>query len=186
MRIFPLKTHGCLKVDLEKRSDARGYFLKTFQDSVFRDAGFSITTVEDFYTSSIRGVIRGMHFQLPPKPLKKLVHCSAGSVLDVLLDLRAGSPTYLQVESLTLTGDSPCVLCLPTGIAHGFVALTDEALICYKVDQEYDPALDAGIRWDSFGFNWPVTHPVVSHRDAGFPTLKDFKTPFRFSGGQDG
>lgn len=185
MHVIPLKTHGCLKIDLDRKTDARGFFIKTFQESVFRAAGFSITTAEDFYTSSIKGVIRGMHFQLPPKPLKKLVHCASGSILDVLLDLRAESPTYLQVESLTLTGDAPCVLCLPVGIAHGFVALTNEALVCYKVDQEYNPALDAGIRWDSFGFDWPVNQPAVSDRDAAFPALQDFKTPFRFSGGQD-
>lgn len=185
MRVIPLKIHGCLKIDLDRKTDARGFFIKTFQDSIFRDAGFAITTAEDFYTCSVKGAIRGMHFQLPPVAPKKLVHCARGSILDVLLDLRVGSPTYLQVESLTIAGKDPCVLCLPSGIAHGFVALTDEALVCYKVNQEYDPALDAGIRWDSFGFDWPVTHPIVSDRDAAFPTLQNFITPFRFSGGQN-
>jgi len=180
MKIASLKTEGCLLLHLDKRTDQRGYFIKTFQDSVFQDMGFSITCREDFYTLSNKNVIRGMHFQLPPKALKKVVYCMSGSILDVLLDLRVGSPTYLQTEHLILDSLDPCAVCLPVGIAHGFLTLSDETAVCYKVDQEYDPALDSGIRWDSFGFKWPVDDPTLSNRDSGFCSLQEFQNPFLF------
>ena len=185
MEITPLKTAGCLRISLDKRTDQRGYFIKTFQGSFFREAGCEITGGEDFYTTSSKGVVRGMHFQLPPKALKKVVYCLAGSILDVLVDLRVGSPTYLQSESLTLSAQEPCVLCLPVGVAHGFLALADDSMVCYKVDQEYDPALDSGIRWDSFGYDWPVQNPVVSARDSSLPRLQEFQNPFIYNGRHD-
>jgi dTDP-4-dehydrorhamnose 3,5-epimerase len=181
MNVNPLRLHGCYKIELDPKADYRGYLVKAYQSSVFKDIGFTTEYVEDFYTLSNRDVIRGMHFQLPPKALNKIVYCLYGIVLDVFLDLRTGSPTYLQYEGLTLGADKPYVLYLPTGIAHGFMALSEKAIMCYKVDQEYDPDLDSGIRWDSFGYTWPVNFPIVSQRDQALPKLDEFVNPFKFS-----
>ena len=178
MKIEEMKFAGCYEVSLDFRPDQRGFFIKTFVNSLFREKGLAVTYSEDFYTSSKKGVLRGMHFQLPPKGLAKIIYCLSGSVLDVFLDLRVNSPTYLQYESLILSPAQPRVLYLPEGIAHGFLSLEDDSIVCYKVDQEYDPDLDSGIRWNSFGFNWSVSDPILSQRDSQLPPLEQFKSPF--------
>ncbi len=181
MKITEMKIAGCFEICLNFRPDDRGFFIKTFINSVFQENNFAVTYSEDFYTSSKKNVLRGMHFQLPPKALVKTVYCLNGKILDVFVDLRVNSPTYLQTESLILSPEIPRVLYLPKGIAHGFLSLQDDSVVCYKVDQEYDPVLDSGIRWDSFGFDWPVKDPIVSQRDSQLPILKNFINPFVFT-----
>ena len=119
-----------------------------------------------------------MHFQTPPHEHAKLVYCADGSVTDVLLDLRSQSPTYGQPIALPLTSESGQALYLAAGIAHGFVAIEAPALMIYNVTSEYSPTHDTGVRWDSFGFDWSVTDPVISERDRGFSELSDFVSPF--------
>lgn len=181
MKITELQVAGCYQIGLEAKPDQRGYFIKTFINSVFQEAGLAVIYGEDFFTSSKKNVLRGMHFQLPPRALIKTVYCLSGRVLDVILDLRVKSPTYLKTESLILSEEAPRILYLPAGIAHGFLSLKDDSIVCYKVDQEYDSTLDSGIRWDSFGFKWPVTNPIVSSRDNQLPTLQEFANPFVFN-----
>jgi dTDP-4-dehydrorhamnose 3,5-epimerase len=119
-----------------------------------------------------------MHFQTPPHEHAKLVYCAAGAVTDVLLDLRRQSCTYGQAIALPLTAESGQALYIAAGIAHGFFALEAPALMVYNVTSEYAPSQDAGVRWDSFGFDWGVSAPVMSERDRSFPALADFVSPF--------
>ena len=184
MNIKPLSIADCYEIELDVRPDERGFFAKIFLDYEYEKMGFATKFCEEYFTSSKKGVLRGMHFQLPPKALNKVVCCVSGQVLDVFLDLRVGSPTFLQSESVLLDGKQPKVLYLPVGIAHGYQALLEESIMFYMVDQPYVPSLDAGISWDSFGFSWPVSSPILSKRDLSQPKLQDFNNPFVF--GEDG
>ena len=118
-----------------------------------------------------------MHFQTPPHAHDKLVYCAHGRVLDVLLDLRRGSG-YGHSVGVTLDSSQPAVLFIPRGVAHGFRALTDDALMVYKTSTEHAPSHDAGVRHDSFGFDWKCDEPMLSERDRGHPALADFDSPF--------
>lgn len=170
-------------LSLNRYNDARGSFVKTFVHSAFDTLpGFgrghpSFEFREEFYSLSKKDVLRGMHFQLPPHDHEKLVYCAAGQVLDVLLDLRKG-PCYGKSVSVTLDAETPQLLVLPKGIAHGFIALQDQSLLIYKTSTEHSPPHDVGIRYDSFGFNWPCVEPLLSDRDRNHPTLADFDSPF--------
>ncbi len=158
--------------------DDRGDFVKTYHEGAFAELGLALFIREEYYSVSRRDVIRGMHFQAPPADHAKLIYCLSGRVRDVILDLRRHAPTYGQAAACELSADNRCVLVLPPGLAHGFLALTDDSVLVYKTSPAHSPAHDAGIRWDSFGFNWEVSVPIVSARDAAFPSLADFRSPF--------
>jgi dTDP-4-dehydrorhamnose 3,5-epimerase/CDP-3, 6-dideoxy-D-glycero-D-glycero-4-hexulose-5-epimerase len=162
---------------LHRFTDRRGTFVKTFSRTAFEDAGIDFDLKEEFYSTSNKDVIRGMHFQLPPFDHVKLVYCASGAVQDVLLDLRRG-PGFGRFTSVALRADEPSVLVIAKGIAHGFRSLTDNSLMVYKTSSEYVPSHDAGVRWDSFGFDWGCGTPVLSERDAQHPTLTQFTSPF--------
>jgi len=157
-------------------SDPRGTFNKVFQktsvDAVY--PGFEPREV--YVTRSSKGVLRGMHFQLPPHAHGKVVNILFGRVLDVLLDLRAG-PNYGRVASLELTPDTTNTVVIPVGCAHGFLALEDESTLAYTVEREHAPNHDAGIAWGSFDFDWPVSAPILSKRDSSHQRLSDFTPP---------
>lgn len=162
----------------EVSGDSRGEFVKTFHEEVFGDEGIHFDLREEFYSVSKKDVIRGMHFQTPPHAHSKLVICLAGGILDVLLDLRAGLPTYGQVWTVELTSENRNVLYIPEGIAHGFLSLSDHALVHYKTTAVYSPDHDTGVRWDSIDFTWPVKAPVLSLRDSDFIRFQEFVSPF--------
>jgi dTDP-4-dehydrorhamnose 3,5-epimerase len=168
---------GAFAVALRRFGDARGSFVKTYMRSVFDERGQAFDFREEFYSFSRKDVIRGMHFQLPPHDHVKLVYCPVGAVLDVLVDLRAGAGQG-RVASIVLGGDEPMLLVIPKGVAHGFKSLRDDSLMVYKTSTEHAPSHDAGIRWDSFGFDWDVDVPIVSDRDRAHPALADFTSPF--------
>lgn len=168
---------GVRLVSLRKFSDQRGSFVKTFAKSVFDGNGEVFDFREEFYSFSYKDVVRGMHFQLPPHDHVKLVYCAAGAVLDVLVDLRRG-PGQGRVASVVLNGDDPAILVIPSGIAHGFKSLQHNSLMVYKTSTEHAPSHDAGLRWDSIGFDWSINSPIVSARDAMHPTLAQFESPF--------
>lgn len=157
--------------------DRRGTFIKTFNAAQFAQVGLNTDWQESYYSVSHQGVVRGMHFQLPPHDHEKLVYVTAGQILDVVVDLRPDSATYQQVFSLTLNPHE-ATLYIPRGFAHGFLALTPDATVVYTVATSYQPTADAGIRWDSLGFAWPVAAPIISDRDAAFPGLAEFNSPF--------
>lgn len=158
--------------------DHRGDFVKTFHRDSFAALGLDFVVTEEFYSTSRRGVIRGMHFQLPPHDHAKLVYCVRGRVLDVLVDLRKSSKTYGQVASAEFTGENRHMFFIPRGIGHGFLALEDDSVMVYKTSTVHAPSHDAGVRWDSIGFDWGSDRPVTSARDDSFPALREFVSPF--------
>lgn len=158
--------------------DQRGDFVKTYHVREFAALGIEFNPVEEFFSTSRKGVIRGMHFQLPPHDHAKLVYCIRGRVLDVLLDLRKASPSYGKMATAVLSRENHHQFYIPSGIAHGFAALEDDSVMVYKTTTVHAPESDAGIRWDSFGCDWQTAAPIVSVRDNGFPSLAEFLTPF--------
>ena len=168
---------GALRVRLKRLCDARGDFVKTFSQTLYGSAGIEFEFREEYYSTSKKDVIRGMHFQTPPHEHDKIVYCAAGAVEDVLLDLRRGSG-YGKSCSVLLSDDRPEVIVIPKGVAHGFRSLKDGSLMVYKTSTEYAPQHDTGIHWNSFGFDWRCDSPILSDRDLGHPLFSEFKSPF--------
>jgi dTDP-4-dehydrorhamnose 3,5-epimerase len=160
--------------------DARGEFVKTFHESLLADLGIAINLKEEFFSTSNAGVIRGMHFQIPPYDHQKIVYCIQGSVIDVVLDLRTNSPTYGRFAAFELSALNRHIVSIPTGFAHGFLSLEDHSTLIYKTDREHSPSHDAGVLWNGFGYNWPLgaKAPIISKRDSDFPRLEDLSNPF--------
>jgi dTDP-4-dehydrorhamnose 3,5-epimerase len=158
--------------------DPRGNFVKTFHAGDFAKHKLEHEFKESFYSESVRGAIRGMHFQTPPHDHAKLVFAVQGQVLDVVLDLRKKSPTYKQFRTYQLDDITKSMLYLPRGLAHGFCALSEKATLFYLTTSVHNKDHDTGIRYDSFGFNWPVVKPIISGRDLDFIGFESFDTPF--------
>jgi dTDP-4-dehydrorhamnose 3,5-epimerase len=178
MNLIPTQIEGCFVVQPFFSRDERGTFVKTFNTERFIELGLPIDWREEYYSSSRKGVIRGMHFQTPPYDHEKLVYCMQGRLMDVVIDVRSNSPTYGRHIAIELDSAHGHGLIIPKGMAHGFLALTDDVLMAYKVTTVYAPSNDAGIRWDSFGFDWGIEQPIVSVRDSTHPAFTDFISPF--------
>ncbi|MFL0802001.1 MAG: dTDP-4-dehydrorhamnose 3,5-epimerase family protein [Agarilytica sp.] len=180
MDITPLNIAGAYKLVFNKLEDSRGCFVKTFNRNLSQGIPelSSFSMEEEFYSSSTKGVLRGMHFQLPPFAHSKLVYCIDGRVFDAFVDLRRGSSSYLKAESIYLDSDNPTAIFLPQGVAHGFSTISDSATMVYKTDCGYSPSHDAGVLWSSCGIVWPCDSPLVSERDASFCSLNEFESPF--------
>jgi dTDP-4-dehydrorhamnose 3,5-epimerase len=158
--------------------DARGSFVKPFHEGHLADHGIAMTVREEFYSISVKDVLRGMHFQTPPHAHQKLIYCVSGRVIDVLLDLRRVSPTFGQSISLELSAQNHHVLYVPIGFAHGFLSMEDQSCLVYKTDAVHAPQHDVGIHWNSFGFEWPTDTPLISDRDLTHPMFAEFSSPF--------
>lgn len=160
--------------------DNRGSFIKTFHEGHLVAFGIHFLVREEFFSISEENVLRGMHFQLPPHAHQKLIYCIQGRVLDVLLDLRRKSTTFGKAAGMELTAENRRIVHVPIGFAHGFLALEKDSCLVYKTDSVHDPSVDAGIRWDSFDFEWPLSGvaPKLSARDSAHPLFTDFKSPF--------
>ncbi len=156
-------------------TDERGCFVKTFHAPVFAELGLSLPA-EEFYSVSSKNVVRGMHLQVAPAANTKCVYCLSGAVLDVVVDLRGGngSPAFGKVFARELSAERKELLFIPEGCAHGFLTLTEQATLFYQSSVAYAPNQDAGVRWDSFGWDWPVQNPILSARDQALPALADF------------
>lgn len=178
MELAPTILNGCFEVKPFFIEDDRGAFVKTFNAELFTEFGLQTEWREEYYSNSRKGVIRGMHFQTPPHDHEKLVYCLSGKALDVILDLRNESRTYGRFISIELDAKKGQGMFIPKGMAHGFLALTENVLMAYKVATTYAPKNDAGIRWDSFGCDWGIKNPIISTRDSKHPILKDFISPF--------
>lgn len=157
--------------------DRRGYFIKVFHKNSFRPSVSACDLREVFFSESHQGVIRGMHFQLPPADHSKIVSVVSGSIFDVILDLRTNSPEYGKHIANVLSRNNNKSIFIPCGCAHGFYSLTD-SVVLYMTTAEYSKEHDTGIRWDSFGANWPNEGSVLSERDMAFIPFKNFKSPF--------
>jgi dTDP-4-dehydrorhamnose 3,5-epimerase len=173
----PTYIDGVIRIKPSPHKDLRGEFVKIYHEELYNHFGIQSTFAEEYYSTSKKGVIRGLHFQRPPMDHNKLVYCVAGKVLDVVLDLRKSSASYGHVASFELQPFSE-FLFLPKGIAHGFYSLEDNSIMVYKVSTVYAADLDDGILWNSIDFEWPIEDPILSERDKKFSRLSDFQSPF--------
>lgn len=178
MEIVQTPVEGLLLIKNKLFADSRGGFLKIFNEDFFHDNHLSTDFKECYFSVSHKNVIRGMHFQTPPAEHKKVVYVSKGSVIDVVVDIRTRSKTYGQYCSFELSDTSGEFLYIPVGCAHGFLALEENTIVNYMQTSVYNASCDAGIRYDSFGFDWEVNHPILSDRDQSFPPLLNLKNPF--------
>jgi len=166
------KLAGAFIIDLEQRADERGFFARSFCAREFAAHGLNPQVVNTNVSHSARrGTLRGMHFQRPPHAEAKLVRCTRGAIYDVIIDLRAGSPTLGQWLGVELTAANYRQLYVPEGFAHGFQTLEDEADVVYQVSEFYTPGAEGGLRYDdpAFGIRWPLPVSVISPKDAAWP-----------------
>ncbi len=182
MEIRATKISGCYELSpIVFHKDYRGSFVKTFHKDVFSKHGLETNFVEEYYSVSVQNVLRGLHFQTPPADPNKLVYCPLGRIMDVIVDVRVGSPSYGQFEVFDLSAENGKMVYLEPGLAHGFYVLSETAMVMYKISQLYAPENDTGIRWDSVGIPWPSNNPILSQRDKEFLPLAEFKNPFVYT-----
>ncbi len=164
--------------------DSRGYFFESFNEEIFKEAGIDFRFVQDNQSRSSFAVIRGLHYQLDPFSQVKLVRVLSGSILDVAVDIREGSPTFGKSFCLELSAENKKQLFIPTGFAHGFSVLSEYADVLYKCDRFYDKASEGGIRFDDPALNidWeiPAEKAIVSEKDLNLPLFADCKNNFVF------
>jgi dTDP-4-dehydrorhamnose 3,5-epimerase len=160
--------------------DERGSFVKTYHRSEFETLDLTTDWNEEYYSVSRRGVVRGLHFQLPPHDHAKIVYCTVGEVLDAILDLRVGSPMYGRHQLFSLSADRANMIYIPKGCAHGFYTVSETATMMYKVGTEYAPEADSGVLWNSARISWPSDTPVLSDRDLRLTPMSSFISPFFF------
>jgi dTDP-4-dehydrorhamnose 3,5-epimerase len=179
LKIINTSIEGLLLVRPNRFTDERGYFSETFSQRDFNAAvGGEVEFVQDNESLSAKGVLRGMHFQVPPAPMGKLVRVVSGAILDVAVDIRKGSLTYGKHEAVRLDADEGWQFWIPEGFAHGFLALEEGTKIAYKCTAFYDPECDSGIRCDNLGIDWGIDNPLVSAKDKCAISLDDFDSPF--------
>lgn len=185
MKVIKTDIEGVLILDPKVFGDARGYFLESFNAKEFAEkTGIDITFVQDNESMSTYGVMRGLHFQRPPFTQSKLVRCVKGTVLDVAVDIRKGSPTYGKHVSVELSEENHRQFFVPKGFAHGFAVLSETAVFQYKCDNFYAPQAEGGISIldASLGIDWllPAEKAILSEKDKRSPLMRDFETPFSF------
>ena len=185
MQYISLPIAGLFIIEPKIFHDARGYFFESFSQREF-DANIGVVRfVQDNESQSVRGVIRGLHFQRPPYTQAKLVRCTSGRVLDVAVDIRVGSPTFGQHVAVELSGDNRRQFFIPHGFAHGFSVLSETAVFQYKCDNFYHPEAEGGLALldSALGIDWqiPAAEAILSDKDTKHPFLKDFHSPFSYS-----
>ena len=184
MEVIKTELEGVVIIEPKIFRDARGYFFESFSQKEFEEKVRKIAFVQDNESMSSYGVMRGLHFQLPPFTQSKLVRCVKGKVLDVAVDIRKGSPTFGKHVSVELSEDNHRQFFVPRGFAHGFAVLSETAVFQYKCDNFYAPQSDGGISIldDSLGIDWkiPTDKVILSEKDTKHPLLKDFDSPFKY------
>jgi len=178
MKINETPFEGLLILETINFTDNRGSFQKLFNLEFFKENQLDNDFKEFYFSVSQKDVIRGMHFQLPPFEHTKLVYVSKGKILDVAVDLRKTSKTYMQHFCIELNDSDAKYVYIPKGFAHGFLSLEDESIVNYAQTSCYSKESDCGIAYNSFGFDWQITNPIVSSRDLTFETSNNFKSPF--------
>lgn len=174
--VIDTKLDGVKVIEPRVFGDERGFFMESWNQRDFDSQVSKINFVQDNHSRSKKGVVRGLHFQLPPHAQAKLVRCVLGSIFDVAVDIRQTSPTFGQWVGYELSAENKRQLWIPEGFAHGFVALTDYAEVCYKTNEFWAKESEGSIRWDdpTIGVVWPLeTRPCLSEKDALAPFLKD-------------
>lgn len=181
MRVTEGKLRGVKLIEPDVFGDSRGFFMESYSKEKFRLHGIDMEFVQDNHSlSAQKGVLRGLHYQLQPFAQTKLVRVVAGSILDVVVDIRRGSPTFGQWEGYELSAANKRQLLVPQGFAHGFCTLEDHTEVLYKVDAPYSAAHDRGIAWDdpALGIDWPTAQPILSAKDSRHPLLADAEIDF--------
>lgn len=160
--------------------DERGFFMESFKESIFVDNGINTKFVQDNYSHSVKGVLRGLHYQKDPKAQAKLVMVTRGEIFDVAVDIRKGSPTYGKWVGEILSDKNHRLLYIPEGFAHGFCVLSDHADVLYKVNSEYSLEHERGILWNDtdLAIKWSTNKPVMIKKDLELPTLKNADNNF--------
>ncbi len=185
MQVRELEIPGALLIQPAVHGDSRGFFAETYREPAWSEHGVPSQWAQDNHSRSAKGVLRGMHFAIG-EGQAKLVRCARGRILDVVVDLRAGSPAYGKWEAVELSDENMHQLYVPIGLAHGFVVLSDVADVTYKCTTVYDPAVERGIAYNDpeIGIEWPEgLELLVSERDAEAKLLSDISDtlPFRYS-----
>ena len=181
MKITKTKLDGVVVIEPDVFGDNRGFFMESWNKKKMEEAGLFYDFVQDNHSkSTVKGTLRGIHFQKGDKAQAKLVRCVKGAVLDIAVDLRKNSPTFKQWVSVELSAENKKQLLIPRGFGHGFVTLPDDVEFLYKADNYYVPEADAGIRWNDpdIGVEWGIKNPILSEKDKKNPFLKDCKELF--------
>ena len=174
MNVIPAKIPGVLIIEPVIHGDSRGFFMETYSRDRYKEAGLPGAFVQDNLSLSAKGILRGLHLQ-HPKGQGKLCSVLEGEVFDVAVDVRAGSPTFGQCDSVVLSSENKRQFYIPPGFAHGFCVLSDRALFSYKCTELYSAADEFGVAWDDadIGIAWPVDEPILSEKDRANLPLKD-------------
>lgn len=183
MKLIQTEIDGVFEIEPKVFGDNRGWFYESYSKEEFIRLGINADFVQDNRSfSEKKGTLRGLHCQTEPKAQAKLVSCTRGAILDVAVDIRRGSPTFMKWISVELTAENKKMLFIPKGCLHGFVALTDNVELSYKVDDFYSPENDRSIRFDDpeIGVKWGVDAPVLSEKDKNAPLLADSDVKFNF------
>ena len=184
MEIIKTDIEGVIIINPQIFKDSRGYFFESFSQREFNEKVTPIQFVQDNESCSSYGVMRGLHFQKPPYSQSKLVRCVKGSVLDVAVDIRKGSPTYGKHVAVELSAENHLQFFIPKGFAHGFAVLSEEAIFQYKCDEFYTPQSEGGIQLmdESLGINWPISadKAILSEKDKKYPKLSEIISDFDY------
>jgi dTDP-4-dehydrorhamnose 3,5-epimerase len=178
----PTPLQGLVLVNVDHVKDVRGFFIESWSRRDFAEIGITADFVQDSHSASRYGVLRGMHYQDMRAPTAKLVRCTVGRILDVVIDLRAGSPTFGKWFSVELNADNKTLLYVPVGFAHGFATLSEYCEVQYKQTDYYTPESEGGIAWNDpeVGIEWPYTDPILSQRDQHQMSLAEYRTNPKF------
>jgi dTDP-4-dehydrorhamnose 3,5-epimerase len=172
---------GCILVKPDIHADERGFLLESYTHDRYRKGGISADFIQDNHSLSVKkGIVRGLHFQIPPAAQNKLIRVTRGAVYDVVVDLRKSSKTFGKWRSFDLSAENFQQLFVPTGFAHGFCTLEDNTEVQYKLDRSYSPGHDRGVRWNDpeLAIVWPFKEPVLSAKDSRLPFFKNIESPF--------
>ena len=184
MEIIKTDIEGVIIIKPQIFKDSRGYFFESFSQREFNEKVTPIQFVQDNESCSSYGVMRGLHFQKPPYSQSKLVRCVKGSVLDVAVDIRKGSPTYGKHVAVELSAENHLQFFIPKGFAHGYAVLSKEAIFQYKCDEFYTPKSEGGIQLmdESLGINWPISadDAILSDKDKKYPKLSEITSDFDY------
>ncbi|WP_110927013.1 dTDP-4-dehydrorhamnose 3,5-epimerase [Bacillus massiliglaciei] len=177
MNFTKTNLEGVMVIEPQVFGDHRGWFTETYNEEEFKKEGLNLTFIQDNHSfSAVKGTLRGLHYQKNPKAQTKLVRCTKGSIFDVAVDIRKGSPTYGDWFGIELSAENKKQLLIPKGFAHGFMTVTDDVEVQYKVDELYSPENDRGIIWNdpNIAVEWPIDiRPVLSEKDEKAPFLHE-------------
>ncbi|MCA0987051.1 dTDP-4-dehydrorhamnose 3,5-epimerase [Guptibacillus algicola] len=182
MKLIETALDGVVIVEPSSFGDNRGFFMESYNEKAFKEAGINIDFIQDNHSLSVEpGVLRGLHYQLEEKAQSKLIRVATGAIYDVAVDIRKGSSTFGQWVGVILSESNKRQLLVPKGFAHGFCTITPNTNVLYKVDEYYSPNHDRGIIWNDpeIGIDWPVSQPILSSKDEKHSTLSNAEIDFK-------